>query len=79
MMNKMMSGNLELMVADLTEMEKEKFLSLFETFVSAKLVLMDCNGEEVEMEVAEILNHNVKAYDPVDGYEIQHESELLPV
>jgi hypothetical protein len=79
MMNKMMSGEVELVVAELTEMEKEKFLSLFETFVTAKLVIMDANGEKHEIEVGEILNHNVKAYDPIDGYEIQHESELLPL
>lgn len=78
MMKKMMAGELEVLVADLTEMEKEKFISLFENYISARLVIMDCNGQEHEIEVGEILNSNVKAYDPIDGYEIHHESELLP-
>jgi hypothetical protein len=79
MMKKMMAGELEVMVADMTEMEKEKFIALFSTFVKAKLVLENWDGEEVEIEIGEILSHNVKAYDPVDGYEIHHESELLPL
>lgn len=77
---KLMMGEVTLNVAEFTEMDIQKFQNLLTNFgfVHAKLVVLDGHGIEHEIEVGEILSSNVKAYDPIDGYEIHHESELLP-
>lgn len=82
MMNleKLMMGEITLTVAEHTGMDIQKFKNLLTNFgfAHAKLVILDGNGIEHEMEVGEILGSDIRAYDPVDSFEIQHESELLP-
>lgn len=69
-LEKMVMNQLTVNTFDFSNLTKEQLEALFTNFVSASIVLTDCQGNNVSLQVTEILNHQSTLCDEF-GVEIE--------
>jgi len=72
MMNSVMN-QLTLNNFDFSTLSREQLEGLFKNFISARLVITDCQGNDTTFEVTEMFNRKTTLCDE-DGYEIHKET-----
>lgn len=78
-MKTQMMVNIQLNAMALTEMGVNEFKAKIspDTFIAAKLQIVTCTGQIIELDVNDLLKVETVAVDPIDGIEIYQEDEFV--